>query len=54
MSPSRTSSYQKNSLPVGTLDWRVQTLDMYANRGEWSQVRSLTITGVVAPPRRPR
>ena len=52
-SPSRTSSFQTSSLPVGTLYWRVQTLDMYGHRGDWSEVRTLTITGASTPPATP-
>ena len=52
-SSSRTSSWQTSTLPVGTLHWRVQTLDAYGNGGDWSEVRTLTITGASAPPATP-
>ena len=52
-SPSRNSYFQTSTLPVGTLYWRVQTLDVYGNRGDWSEVRTLTIAGASTPPATP-
>ena len=44
-----TSTFFTNRLPVGTLHWRVRTVDPYGQFGDWSQVRVLNSTGVAQP-----